>query len=99
MELVPFKINADCTSEALAAACMPVTAWVRTQPGFQSRTLKMPDRNPPTIAASGANRQANQMACLLMGPKPWRINGSIMALHATSQHRSPHPGPTFTTIG
>ncbi len=39
MELVTFKINANCTPEAFAAACEPVNVWVRTQPGFQSRTV------------------------------------------------------------
>ena len=39
MELVTFKINADCTPEAFSAACEPVNVWVRTQPGFQSRTV------------------------------------------------------------
>ena len=39
MELVTFKIIANCTPEAFAAACEPVNAWVRTQPGFQSRTV------------------------------------------------------------
>ena len=39
MEMVTFKIIANCTPEAFAAACEPVNAWVRTQPGFQSRTV------------------------------------------------------------
>lgn len=43
MELVTFKINADCTPEVFAAACEPVNVWVRTQPGFQSRTVSRND--------------------------------------------------------
>jgi hypothetical protein len=39
MELVTFKINANCTPEAFAVASEPINEWVRTQPGFQSRTL------------------------------------------------------------
>lgn len=39
MELVTFKIIANCTPEAFAAACESVNAWVRNQPGFQSRTV------------------------------------------------------------
>lgn len=39
MELVTFRLNANCTPEAFAAACEPVNTWVRAQPGFQSRTV------------------------------------------------------------
>lgn len=39
MELVTFKINSNCTPAAFAAACEPINVWVRTRPGFQSRTL------------------------------------------------------------
>lgn len=43
MELVTFKTIANCTPEAFAAASESVSAWVRTQPGFQSRTLSCDD--------------------------------------------------------
>lgn len=39
MELVTFRLNANCAPEAFVAACEPVNTWVRTQPGFQSRTV------------------------------------------------------------
>ncbi len=43
MELVTFKINANCTPEAFAVANEPVNTWVRAQPGFQSRALSNQD--------------------------------------------------------
>lgn len=39
MELVTFKTNPQVSPEAFIKASETVSEWVRTQPGFQSRTL------------------------------------------------------------
>jgi hypothetical protein len=41
MEWVTFKINANCSPDAFIAACEPVNAWARRQPGFLSRAVSV----------------------------------------------------------